>query len=235
MATKNLARTIVEGGRAQHMRYAEKYYTRSERRRTSDFLRRVMYNHDLWDSEPVPIRKHDYKDFADKTAALNRFLRTHCGRPWDQVWSTLCRNHDSRTLKGWHLVRDHAQRLVERADTHRAKHASFVIDAEGNLREGYKGYTRSRWHGTPRPTVGSTEIEAWRAGRRVGLRGNTLFWFVRSGRDPFPDSLRQDRRLTLDELKFWNSLTEYQQHELLRVSPIAYLCHPEPSRRIVEG
>lgn len=57
----------------------------------------------------------DTKSSADRLAPLTRFLESHLGRPWDKVYSAICRASDRRSLRGFHLFEGHLQYLVRRS------------------------------------------------------------------------------------------------------------------------
>lgn len=55
------------------------------------------------------------KYFSDNLSPLRRWLRSQVGRPWDEVYSQLCRRLDTRTLSGQHIfshVWDYVERYV---------------------------------------------------------------------------------------------------------------------------
>jgi hypothetical protein len=54
-----------------------------------------------------PRRQRD-KHFDDLISPLRRWLRHQVGRPWDTVWSELCRGIDTRSVVGRHLL-DHVR------------------------------------------------------------------------------------------------------------------------------
>jgi hypothetical protein len=110
MATKNIARSAVEGGRAG--RFTEKVKTRSQRRK----VRAMLHGQDATGQDAVdkferrsaPIREKAWDGgFRDKLAPLHRWLQKNAGRPWNKVYSELCARFDRRSLKGWHLLSAH--------------------------------------------------------------------------------------------------------------------------------
>lgn len=110
MATRNLARTVTEGGRARWYRDMERFGTRSERTGVKHRLRKMTVEGGE-DFSNQPRRWHDYDDgFRDKFGAVHKWLASQAGRPWDKVFSELCRRYDRRTLKGWHLIDGHVNR-----------------------------------------------------------------------------------------------------------------------------
>jgi tRNA-splicing ligase RtcB len=116
MSTKNLARTVIEGGR---------YRGNAERRRSSNGQERTAAHQtstllrDRLDADAVvyaprtPVRR----SFDDKLGAANRWLGAQVGRPWNKVRSELCARFDARTTAGRHILFDHLLQsgLVSRA------------------------------------------------------------------------------------------------------------------------
>jgi len=53
----------------------------------------------------------DYKEFGDRINPLRKYIMSQVGRPWNDVWSDICKHADVRNIRGWHL-REHARREV---------------------------------------------------------------------------------------------------------------------------
>lgn len=67
------------------------------------------------------------KYLSDHLGPLRRFLRSHLGQPWNDVYSQLCQQLDSSTMAGQHVlshVWDYVERYVELIDgiPHRKHH-----------------------------------------------------------------------------------------------------------------
>src|SRR5206468_1044207 len=114
-----------------------------------------------------------------------RWLWSHVGQPWDAVYAEIRAEFDTRTTAGRHIVFDH---LLSWVVHHAAEHGwrrggdYLVIDEAGTLVLGAPRERRvSRWALAPgKRRWSQRELERWSAGRRVGLRGDLLFWFVPS-------------------------------------------------------
>lgn len=108
MSTKNLARTIVEGGRARVQEEINHRKTRAERRHVRQALGQVREADD-WEGAAKPLRPREpgFRDFADRLKVAERFLQVNAGWPWNKVYSELCSKVDRRTMKGWHLIDAH--------------------------------------------------------------------------------------------------------------------------------
>jgi hypothetical protein len=196
VATRNLSRTIIEGGRGSRAQDNRKERVRKVRRMRFDAQGNLI--------GPEPRLSVDCLYHFDRLSPLRRWLRSNVGRPWAKVYSELCQRYDARTVKGWHL-RDHVRSEVfpkfcqDRTD--------LYVDTHGVLR-----YRRLRfpyrWH---RASVRRQEKapHAWAGGRRVIVNGDALFWtadIVVTEKEPLFS--RQGRRFTVDEAAYWNTLPE---------------------------
>lgn len=144
MATKNLARSAVEGGRKG--RDMERWQTRAERQAVRIQLCGIRSVDDALDAGLLPPRWQDWDSgFTDKLNPTERFLRSRAGRPWNDVYSELCRRYDRRSLKGYHLVSAHIDRSMVGGHGHRwhwpfgASDYGPRVDEHGILR-----YTQKR-------------------------------------------------------------------------------------------
>lgn len=121
MATKNLARTVIEGGRHRQNKKQRYFAQGVARARVRDWLA-----HTDGDDAPAP-RPKVYRSFDDKLAPATRWLRAQVGRPWDRVYSEIHQRFDTRTTAGRHIVYDHLVRDVRSG-------RGFVVDTHGILR-----------------------------------------------------------------------------------------------------
>ncbi len=198
MATKNLARTVVEGGRDTYSKLYRKLRNRSERRLRFDLEGDVMHGQE---------RVGGSRGFADRLAPLERWLGSNVGRGWSNVYHEFCERFDKRTMKGWH-VRDH---LLGMLGAGRFSWAGpFLVDDRGILRR----RPRRRWDRRDRISPDEKAMAlAWAAGRRIIVRGEVAFWTARVLDDPAQTS-GQGRRLTVAELAAWRTLAPELQREL---------------------
>lgn len=142
MATRNLARAAVEGGRRG--RYMQHYETRVERRAVKAHLQRIQNVDDALDAGTLHGREDDWDSgFTDKLNPTERFLASNAGRPWDDVYSELCRRFDRRSLKGWHLLR-HVDRMVH-GHRERWPRAWFVYGARVDELGVLRYVHRNKW------------------------------------------------------------------------------------------
>ena len=179
MSTKNISRTIIEGGRHRRNKY-DRYQSNATERAE---LRAFRHSAEYGDEDTVldlaaPKREPVYQGFDDKLAAVYRWLRSHVGQPWDVVFSKLCSTFDTRTTAGRHITHDHVLRSI----THEARpqpwgfrYNDFVVGLDGVLREG----ERSRW-AKRRAARGPSDMDVrrWARDRRVMDYGVSVFWMV---------------------------------------------------------
>jgi hypothetical protein len=200
MATRDLSRTIIEGGRHYDSSFDRKIRNRRRRR-----VRFDEYG-DPIGRPPDPGTSCLYHH--DRLAPLRRWLRSHVGRPWSKVFQESCERFDVRTMKGWHL-RGHLRSYVE---TEKLENwTRFYVDAKGFLRE----HRRPRWPRGEWWTRPATYLD-WADGRRVIVQGDALYWTA-GRRDPDsrkPFVSRQGARLTDDEVEHWNGLREVERRAL---------------------
>ena len=131
MATKNLARTVIEGGRTHFSKW---------HRRASNGVQRGHVRLVSWslvsgkDADDVvyPQRPKAYREFSDKLGPAKRWLSTQVGRPWNKARSELFARFDIRTTPGRHIVFEHL--LPEVEGRHWAR-SNYVVDRFGILRK----------------------------------------------------------------------------------------------------
>lgn len=108
MATKNIARTAIEGGRVKSNKHERWQSNREVRNSANQLVRKFRSNPDLFDERPMPDRTPVQKEFADKLAAPARwFAKKANGLAFDDIRGMLLRTFDARGLAGRHLVHDH--------------------------------------------------------------------------------------------------------------------------------
>lgn len=188
MSKKNLARTVIEGGRCNKW---ERRNSHAEfRARDKNYIKEVTADPENWydyDSEPTePV----YKCFRDKLSPMYRWLASQCGRSWADVRSDIASTFDGRTTAGRHILHDHLLKSVEETpDLHYGRYyrtpedwttsyrrGEFYVDGNGILRE--KTVIRSPWKKDKVPSFNTNQIANWLSGRVVGYAGKRLFWFV---------------------------------------------------------
>jgi hypothetical protein len=202
MSTKNLARTAIEGGRYYSASWFCRYENGALRTSTRGALAGLVSGNDP-DGLAVPHLTRVGRCFRDKLGPPERWLASQVGRPWDLVRGELVRKFDTRTTAGRHIVFDHMFPWVDQGGD--CGHHLFVVDAHGLLRRVH--LRRLRWYRPMREPLPRPEHElcAWLGGRRVGARGNVLFWFAPSATGGY----RQHHRLDDADAALWRSLPDW--------------------------
>jgi hypothetical protein len=196
VATRNLARTVVEGGRAGYSKLERKLRNRSERRLRFDVEGNVVCGR---------LRRATGRGFADRLAPLKRWLGRHVGRGWNNVHRDFCERFDRRSTKGWHLE-DHLLQMVGRG---RYEGWPFFVDSRGILRR--KASLRRQLREFS--FADEARALAWAAGRRVIVYAEAVFWTARTV-DSLAPASPQGRRLTPGELGYWYSLAPEVRQKL---------------------
>jgi hypothetical protein len=211
MSTKNLARTVIEGGRARYNKI-QRYHSHAQQRRAEHMVSsRLLCDSEL-DDVVYPARERVYQGFDDKLGPAERFLESQIGRPWNKVRSELFARFDSRTTAGRHVLFCHLLRSVitgvhERVSFWRDE---FTVDAHGILRRLRRAPwlpLRAVWHDEWRFPLPERRdvLDEWLAGRRVGERTNRLYWFVQTPTGAF----RQQYGLRDAEVARWRALPQW--------------------------
>lgn len=134
MATKNLARTVIEGGRSRYNKYDRRYSNRQVRQRVRAYARRLWFDIEEAQYEAVPRRRPVYRDHRDRLAAAERWMASFVGTPWDLVRSEIARRFDTRTIAGQHIVFDHLLPSVRGSGCDGHSHHRWLVDGAGILR-----------------------------------------------------------------------------------------------------
>lgn len=240
MSTKNLARTVIEGGRCKHYKSDVLKTARAERAQEKTYLRAVSKDPELADAVVAPKRQPISLCFADKLGPVYSFLETRLGRSWDKTFRLLKQRFDTRTTPGRHVVESHilAEIAPSEAAVQRRSWTSFryFIDARGLLRQVKREY-RKYVKLPPQPSL--EDALKWLGNRKVELSGARYVWFVPT-RDldtvravwvqssiiyadatqgvPWVQTsvpFRQSGELTVDEISFVESLPEKLREKVL--------------------
>ena len=188
MATKNLSRTVIEGGRCKHYQAEVHSRIREERAETRDFLRAIENDPGSWDdcNRPhghVPKRMPVTPCFDDKLRPIYRFLESKIGRNWDEVRSELFSKFDTRTTPGRHVLFDHLLNDVcEGSEEEEERYRRYRVDAQGRLEKIEAEPYRSRYV-LPYRRENLFHVAAWLGHRKVGRYGAGFVWFVPTARD----------------------------------------------------
>lgn len=243
MATKHLARTVLEGGNTEKYRCARKRQNAWIRRQGRAFAQQCLRDPEVYWEQSVPAvkRRTDVWDrHTKKLRPVWRYLTSRVGRSWSEVYREIRQRFDDRTLVSHQVVHRHLLgEVAPEQDLHRT-YDRCLVDADGILRERPRPWRRSRRY--QQPSVTQAELDVWLDGRVAAAVGDAVFWFVPTGGTrqalrmvqekrpskswcfPFEwvhtirmrvlPAYRQGPRLTTAECGFWDRLTWGQQAEI---------------------
>lgn len=98
MATKNLARTVIEGGRYYHNAWFRRHSSKVERAKVRQCLSTIRSDILLWEDTVLPVRDPVCKLFRDKLSPAYRFLSSRVGKPWNETHALLRQRFDDRAF-----------------------------------------------------------------------------------------------------------------------------------------
>lgn len=178
MTTKNLSRTVIEGGRHNtRERYESNRKYRAQNRAFTQKATRLV---DPDDAEAAPLRRPVDPERSDKLSPTRRWLETKVGMRWSRVFSELTRKFDTRTIAGRHVVYDHILRdiVMNMSDWRHfsegmtfSSYVSYYLDENRVLCKVLIKSTRPHYSSRK-------DVHKWAAGRRIANYGTSLFWMV---------------------------------------------------------
>lgn len=226
MATRNLARTVIEVGRTSWSKEERKDLRRRERREARRFCDDAASLLDLDDLQSAPVRYGRGYEFAqdDKLGPARRWLDSRVGRPWDEVYSELSAKFRGRGIALSHVVDFHMLAWVDRGAERWWGSYDYSVDEDGILRRTpQKPRKRSdyRWRRM-------NEVDDWCDGRKVITRGRRCYW-TRPDRVEYTDPFgkvrveftghRQGPEFSPEDYAFWTEVGSYFRG---RVSQVTY-------------
>lgn len=174
MSTKNISRTVIEGGRTG--------WSKNSRRQSNADARAMdrNYAHDAKtlidpDSLKAPVKRYKVsKDFADKTRPIYRWLDSNIGKSWAKVKSEIHSRFDTRTTAGRHIVYDHVLSQVDELPDVRYPNR-YYVDTQGCLQE------NAKWKRKRDRLIPNKIIEKWVNDRKIlKLSETVLFWMYQT-------------------------------------------------------
>jgi hypothetical protein len=197
MSKKNLARTAIEGGRANSNKWDRRNSHTQERRSARDFCNKAKIDPEITNEESVESKDKVYKEFTDKLSPMYRWLKSKVGEPWDEVRSEVFKKFDSRTTAGRHILFDHLLSSVVDTQTgfnkygyivdpdieiannnnsdsyyYRRAYQDYYVNQDGILCESIKDRIKyEKITEADYRTAGK-----WLNGRMIVNRGGVLFW-----------------------------------------------------------
>lgn len=211
MSTKNLARTVIEGGRARRNKWERWHSNRAHRRSV-----RIFVGNEPPEDAAAPRRKRVPRDFDDKLGPALRWLDQQVGKRWDDVRSELFTRFDARTLAGRHVLYGHLLEWVSAGLSDR-RYARLAIDVEGRLE---RLPPRRQTHHVTAHRMNEQALDAIAGGRRVRALGAKLFWLV-----PVPRPWKDERQAKANRTK-----AARRADELIRYRQDRALSHAEVER-----
>src|SRR5579859_7391242 len=181
MATKNLARTVIEGGRCGYYKSRVADYAGAERAASRVYLRAVARDPAAADDVVDPRRAVAQPCFADKTAPMYAFLDSRVGRSWARTYAMIRERFDVRTTPGRHIVQGHLLPEIalygkDALTRFGSRYSRYYVDRGGVLRR-RPSSPRPRRRLVPTGPSGFA-VAAWLGNRKVGRMGARLVWFV---------------------------------------------------------
>lgn len=176
MSKKNLARTVIEGGRSGEYKYVRDVTRSIDRRKARDYCHRSKLDLNFAEEHCHPIEDPfvDYIDnkFKDKLGPLHNWLASKAGQKWDNIYSEICKTFDKRTTAGRHILYDHLLGSVAKNADERP-FADFYIDDYGILIARVKHPFGYRY---PNRKSKKISILNWTKNRYIIDYGNVQFW-----------------------------------------------------------
>jgi len=248
MATKNLAKTILEAGRIDRYKVNNEKSKRSIRTEERNYLSRVKNDPEAADSIAPPRQKKIYKLQGDKLGAVYKFLDSWVGKSWNRAYSDMKKKFNPKSLPGYHVMYDHIMKDVHpNEDSLRHRYGShwsdqYWVDDNGILRK--KPQAR-------RGKFAIGPVVSWLSNRRLGKFGQKYYWFVNKRNSikwryllemeeiykeegltegfqpttqcgdriiPVHMSFRQDRHLTSKEIEYFEELPYWLRCEIMKQS-----------------
>jgi len=151
MSHKNLAKVIIDPGRARFSTNERRFVRRKERARTRRMCRRLTKGEDWSEAEVYEFNTRftdwDGIAFGDRLNPLIRYLEKQIGRPWNKTYAELKARFDERKLCNWHLM-EHVRGMVvfdieTYFDRWYASYEVLYVDRNGILRMAKKGVRRA--------------------------------------------------------------------------------------------
>ncbi|HEY8096157.1 MAG TPA: hypothetical protein VIE65_08685 [Methylobacter sp.] len=175
MATKNLARTVIEGGRYGSNKF--------DRRRSNKLVRHqnklAINSREDADFVAHVIRLPVRKEFRDKLSPLRRFLDANIGQNWKKLYAEIREKFDDRTTAGRHILFDHLLRDINGSGQPTHMYGGriwcrYFIDKNGCLRKHPERTIQHKRPGGP----SLVSIAHWIGERGIIVNGSKIYWGI---------------------------------------------------------
>ena len=223
LSTKNLARTVIEGGRAHGNTWDRRQSNADLRAAMRTYNRMVLDPDAAWSTVP-PRRRKIYRDFHDRLGPVYRWLDRRCGRPWTEVRAE---TSAASTRARWRVATSSTTTCCARCSSAASPPPTLGTAIGLNEHGVLRAMRRHRWH-RPRFWLTAQEqadLRTFAADRKVRALGATYFWLEMTyvyrltkglGPEPQPTGrYRQTRRLTSAEVNAFVGLSQTARKTLL--------------------
>ena len=194
MSTKDLSRTIIEGGRTNYNKY-ERHHSHVEYRGyEKEYIQNIKNDPESVDDFSIKEKRKVYKNFDDKLSAIYRWLTSKVGQKWSDVYSDIVNKFDTRTTAGRHIVHDHLLSsitdtrsgrdrygyIAANIETYFARSVHYFIDTDGILRKNNaRSRTKYSWASRTKEYEDQLrQIGDWLSGRMIGEKGGRYYWLA---------------------------------------------------------
>jgi len=236
MATKNLARTAVEGGRFSDYKSERDRIKRTRRANERIHAKKSLYDEYSVMPKTEKLSKRGFQ--AENLSPIYRFMNRHIGQNWDKVHAKIKKRFDTRTIQSHHIVINHI--LGEVApfgwEPGGAGYTSYRYYRDNQNR--LRGNEPFRWKGSREPSQSRKKIIDWLNHRVVGQVGeDSFYWFIpthsiyfvwhyelmtfANGQNTLTH-FRQGHCFTEEDKKFFLSLSKRDKEEVTKYSPVEY-------------
>lgn len=181
MASRNLARTVVEGGHPNWYKHDVAFLRRKERQRERRFCKKLLADPELWDEQPPLLteksgwwdNKHDHY-----AASVDKWLQAQSGRRWDEILSELTNTYDTRKTRNYILLERICGMvcLIAHSNGETCWHRFMVED--GILKTN-RSHWRVRWWREKR-LVSDEQLRDWLGNRTITIKDGHVHWMILS-------------------------------------------------------
>lgn len=200
MATKNIARSALEGGRPSREKDERRQSHVAERASVKNYCRRVKNDPECADEEIYEPIKPAWTEFTDKLSPMYRWLEKQIGRPWADVRSEVAKKFDIRTTAGRHITYDHL--LYQVVDTESGfdkrghmidpnielsddknnnyGYSMYYVDQDGILQINGETHSHRKRHyyGYRLSEAECIAAAEWLNGNMIGFKDGKYYWFA---------------------------------------------------------
>lgn len=123
MATKNIVKSVLEGGRGSYSKYEKHQSHDEERASIKGYLKRVSQDPESADDDDYDDIRPVHKGFVSKFHPMYRWLEKQVGRKWDDVHSEV---FHIRTTVSRHAIFDYLLSMVNETGSGFDEHGVMI-------------------------------------------------------------------------------------------------------------